>query len=97
VPFEVNGLLRLTGRSAKNDNKGYREEVKGITVARKFARLHVLHIVSYNTSQESPYARITMRYADGSVTSWPLRRIVPCAGRTVPMIACQPIFSLNTK
>lgn len=70
VPFELNGLLRLTGRSAKNDNKGYREEVKGIAVNRKFARLHVLHIVSYNTSQESPYARITLRYADDSTTSW---------------------------
>ena len=72
VPFEFNGLLRLTGRAAKRDNKGYREEVKGIPVGRKFARLHVLHIVSYSASEESPYARITLRYADGSATSWPM-------------------------
>src|SRR5688500_8875576 len=42
VLFEANGLLRLSGRSAKNDNKPYRDEVKGIPVGRKFARLHVL-------------------------------------------------------
>jgi len=72
VPFEANGLLRLSGRSAKNDNKPYRDEVKGIPVGKKFARLHVLHIVSYSTSQESPYARITLRYGDGTATSFPI-------------------------
>jgi hypothetical protein len=65
-------LLRLSGRSAKSDGKGYREEVKGIPVGKKFARLHVLHILSYSTSQESPYARITLRYADGSASSLPM-------------------------
>jgi len=72
VPFEVNGLLRLSGQSAKNNNKPYRDEVKGIPVGKKFTRLHVLHIVSYSTSQEAPYARITLRYADGSATPLPL-------------------------
>lgn len=72
VPFEVNGLVRLSGRSAKNDGKPYREEIKDIPVGSKFARLHVLHIVSYSTSQEAPYARITLRYGDGTSSSFPL-------------------------
>jgi protocatechuate 3,4-dioxygenase beta subunit len=72
VPFEVNGLVRLSGRSAKSDGKPYREEIKDIPVGSKFARLHVLHIVSYSTSQETPYARITLRYGDGTSSSFPL-------------------------
>src|SRR5688500_7134810 len=72
VPFEVNGLVRLSGRSAKSDNKPYREEIKDIPVGSKFARLHVLHIASYSSSQEIPYARITLVYGDGSTTSCPV-------------------------
>lgn len=72
VPFEVNGLLRLSGRSAKNDNKPYRDEVKDIPVGKKFARLHLLHIISFSTSREEPYARVALRYADGSSASFPL-------------------------
>lgn len=72
VPFEVNGLLRLSGRSARNDNKPYRDEVKDIPVNKKFARLHMLHILSYSTSQETPYARVVLRYADGTSTMFPM-------------------------
>src|SRR3954469_17087110 len=65
VPFEVNGLLRLTGTASERNNaKPYREKVEGIPVGKKFARLHLLHLAGTAGESGKPYARIVLHYAD---------------------------------
>ncbi len=73
VPFEVNGLLRLTGTaSERNNTKPYREKVEDIPVRQKFARLHVLHLAGSAGESGKPYARIVLHYADDSTSSLPI-------------------------
>ncbi len=70
IPFEVNGLLRLTGTaSERNNTKPYREKVEGIVVDKKFARLHLLHLAGSTGESGKPYARIVLHHADETTSS----------------------------
>src|SRR6185436_1500389 len=66
VPFEVNGMIKILGEGARKDRRTYREQVEGIVVGKKFARLHLLHTAHYPAADGTPYARIVLHYADGS-------------------------------
>lgn len=70
VPFTVDGLLRLSGSG--DSAKSYREKVEGIAVGKKFDRLHLLHLTGATGPADLPYARVVLRYADGSTASLPL-------------------------
>ncbi len=70
VPFNVDGLLRLSGSG--DSAKSYREKVEGIAVGKKFGRLHLLHLTGATGPADLPYARVVLRYADGSTASLPL-------------------------
>jgi protocatechuate 3,4-dioxygenase beta subunit len=69
VPFNVDGLLRLSGTA--DGARSYREKVEGISVGKKFSRLHLLHLTGA-TGADTPYARVVLRYADDSTKSFPL-------------------------
>ncbi len=72
IPFEVSGMIKIIGEGSRKDQRTYREQVEGIIVGKKFDRLHLLHTAHYPAADGTPYARIVLRYADGSTATLPL-------------------------
>jgi|GEM_PF-3516640 len=72
VPFELGGLLELSGLGALRDDKQFPTRVEGIAVGGRVAALHLLHGAGYDAVEGAPIAKLVLRYADGQTAELPL-------------------------
>lgn len=65
VPFDVEGLIQLTGRNIK---KAFPAEADGIRINRRCAKLHLLHGSNWVPSSQfgTAVAHLVLHYEDGS-------------------------------
>jgi beta-lactamase regulating signal transducer with metallopeptidase domain/Tol biopolymer transport system component/5-hydroxyisourate hydrolase-like protein (transthyretin family) len=73
VPFDLGGLLELSGLGALRDNKQFPTRVEGIAVGGPLAALHLFHGAGYDAPDGTPIARLVLHYADGQSADLPLR------------------------
>ncbi len=65
IPYDLGGLIELTGLGALGDDKGLPSRVSEIPVGRKATFLHLIHGTAYAAPEGTPMARLVLRYADG--------------------------------
>lgn len=68
VPFDVHGRIQLLGRGLIDSGKFFPPRVNKIPVARRCARIHLLHGASFLQDEKSgvTVARMILHYEDGS-------------------------------
>ncbi|MCI0747857.1 MAG: protein kinase, partial [Verrucomicrobia subdivision 3 bacterium] len=70
VVFDMRGTIRLASFYAKDS---FPRRAGGIHVSQKCKRLHFLHFVAFTAPKGATVATFDIRYADGTVTTMPLR------------------------
>lgn len=73
VPFEVGGLLELSGMGVLRENKRFPSRVEGIPVGGRVGGLHLLHGAAYDATDGTPIGRLVLHYADGETRDLPIR------------------------
>jgi hypothetical protein len=75
VPFQVGGVLQLTGKKVQEwGRKEFPEAIKGIPVGRKFSRLHILHGAGGVYDEDGTViAKLVLHYDDGSAKEITIR------------------------
>ncbi|MHB1305763.1 MAG: M56 family metallopeptidase, partial [Limisphaerales bacterium] len=73
VPFEVGGLLELSGMGVLRENKRFPSRVEGIPVGGRVGGLHLLHGAAYDAPDGTPIGRLVLHYADGETRDLPIR------------------------
>lgn len=69
VPFNVQGILQLTGRGMLEIQKNYPEKIQDIKIGRPCAKVHLLHASYWMNDQSKTgktVAKIVVNYADGT-------------------------------
>ena len=69
IPFELTGILELTGMGAAQDGFVFPGRYEGIKVRRKAEWIHLLHGTGYDESDGTAIARITLNYENGEKRS----------------------------
>src|SRR6266404_718711 len=69
IPFELSGILELTGMGAAQDGFVFPGRYEGIQVRRKAEWIHLLHGTGYDESDGTAIARITLNYDNGEKRS----------------------------
>jgi len=65
VPFQIEGLVEVTGLDAAREGDFNPTQVEGIPVGRKARRLHLLHGVVGCEDDGVPVAKVVLHFADG--------------------------------
>jgi WD40 repeat protein/serine/threonine protein kinase len=71
VSFDVRGILQVSGQSMKAQGGRYPEQIKGIPVDRKCARVHFLQGTGWSTADGTEIGAYIIHYTDGQ------RRVIP--------------------
>ena len=66
IPFEVEGVIRLSSTEADRDGRHHRSSVTGIPVGAAYAKIYLLHATYYSSPEEETTARIRINYTDTS-------------------------------
>lgn len=71
IRFDVRGIVQVSGQAMKAQGGRYPEQIKGIPVNRKCARVHFLHSTGWSTDDGTEIGAYVIHYADGQ------RRVLP--------------------
>jgi hypothetical protein len=72
VPFDVSGVIQLTGNQAVLAKRNFPEKVEGIKVGSACKRLHLLHGAGWNELENTPIANLVVHYSDGTSATIPI-------------------------
>lgn len=70
-PFDIRGVVQLSGTARTFHNQNYPQSARGIPVATRAHRLHFLHSTGWRIASGKPVAHYLIRYRDDS------SRIIP--------------------
>jgi len=73
IPFQLGGILDLTGMGAARDGFVFPGGYSGIPVRRKAEWIHLLHGTGYDESDGRAIARITLHYENGEKRSFSIQ------------------------
>lgn len=72
VPFDLRGIIQLTGRNAESRVAGLLPKSVRIPLNRSINRLHLLHAVQWGDPAGTVVAKYRLHYADGSTEELPI-------------------------
>jgi beta-lactamase regulating signal transducer with metallopeptidase domain len=65
VPFEIDGVLQLSGKDMPQSARSFPARIEGIKIGRSFARLNLLHGCAGTDERGVQVAKIVLHYKDG--------------------------------
>jgi beta-lactamase regulating signal transducer with metallopeptidase domain len=72
VPFEISGVVQLSGKGMGQGGRHFPSEVKGIQMGRPISKVHLLHACAGKEEAGTLVAKIVLHYADGQEQAWPI-------------------------
>jgi hypothetical protein len=72
IPFDVSGVIQLTGNQAAIAKRTFPDKVEGIKIGAACARIHLLHGAGWNDLENAAIANLTLHYADGTTHTIPI-------------------------
>ncbi len=73
VPFQLGGLIEVSGMGALQDAKGFPTRVSGVVIGRKAGALHVIHGAGYAVPDSTTIGKLVLHYANGEKRSLPIQ------------------------
>jgi hypothetical protein len=72
IPFQVSGVVQLSGRQAVICKRSFPEKIEGIKVGAACSRIHVLHGAGWNEVGDTIIASLVIHYSDNTTQAIPI-------------------------
>lgn len=73
VPFDLGGIVELSGLGALRADRQFPTRVEGIPIGGRVGALHVIHGTAYDAPDGTPIGKLVLHYSDGQTRDLPLR------------------------
>lgn len=72
IPFDVSGIIQLTGHQAVLAKRKFPDKVEGIKIGLACNHIFLLHGAGWNEVENTPIANLVVHYNDGTSASVPI-------------------------
>lgn len=72
TPFEVSGIIQLTGKQALLAGRNFPEKVEGIKVGSGCSLIHLLHGAGWSDLEKTTIANLVLHFSDGAQHAVPI-------------------------
>lgn len=73
VPFDLGGIIELSGLGALRADRQFPTRVEGIPIGGRVGALHLIHGAAYDAPDGTPIGKLVLHYSDGQTRDLPLR------------------------
>ncbi len=73
VPFDLGGIVELSGLGALRADRQFPTRVEGIPIGGRVGALHLVHGAAYDAPDGTPIGKLVLHYSDGQTRDLPLR------------------------